>query len=66
MSNIEKLEWLTRYATNFPDQLEELKSRLLMLLTDIDMQIERKRPGYLMDIRLGTSRDTPINLEDKP
>ncbi len=66
MTNIEKLEWLTRYATNYPDQLEELKSRLLMLLTDIDMQIERRRPGYLMDQRLGTSTDRPINLEDKP
>ena len=62
MTNIQKLEWLTRYATNYPDQLEELKSRLLMLLTDIDMQIERKRPGWLLDQRLG---DRPVNLEDK-
>ncbi len=53
MTNTDKLEWLTRYSVNFPDELEELKSRLLMLVVDLDMQIERKRPGYLMDERLG-------------
>lgn len=64
MTNADKCDALRAFIFNHPSELEELKSRLLYLVADLDQQIERKRPGYLMDQRLGLSSDRPINAED--
>ncbi len=65
LTNPEKLRALAVIAELYPDDLQELRSRLFYLITDLEQQIERKRPGFLMDERLGRPGDRPVNMEDR-
>ncbi len=56
MTVAEKLRALADRAENDND-LEDIKWRLLCLLDDIDREIEQKRPGYMLDERLGRPSD---------
>lgn len=56
MSIPEKLRALATRAENAND-LEGLKWRVLMVVQDIDLMIERERPGYAIDRMLGGTED---------
>lgn len=57
---------LSEMARGNPD-LEALKADLLHVVLLVELEIEKKRPGYLMDLRLGLTTkptdDRPVNLE---
>lgn len=56
MTNSEKLRALADLADNNPlIDLAELLSRVRTFALDLELQIERKRPGYQMDQLLGNT-----------
>ncbi len=62
MTNAEMLRALADLADRV--ELEDLLSRVRTFALMLELQIERKRPGYQMDQIVGVSKDRPINAED--
>lgn len=59
MSIADKLRALATRAENVND-LEGLKWRVLMVVQDIDLEIERMRPGYAIDRMLGGTEERHV------
>lgn len=66
MTNHDRLKALAVVAALSPDDLEGLRARLLHMVLEIELQIERKRPGSMMDRLLGNTKDTPTNIGETP
>lgn len=60
MTNSDRLRALAVMADLSLSNLEGLRDKLIHMVLEVELQIERVRPGYMIDRRIGNS--TPINL----